>query len=124
MSLPLLIALGLAAAILIALVRFTLPPRATLNVYMPIAFFGPLALLWLFLIAAHRHWSWAPFDDNSAVPHALAALTFLVLMITGLLRVSALPGGKLLIGLIVAVLWLVSWFVGTIFTACSMGDCL
>jgi len=121
MSLASLLALALAAAILITSARLTLPPRATLNVYMPIAFFGPLVVLWLFLAAGYQHWSWAPFSYDSAVPHVLAAFTFLVLMLVGLTRGSA--PRKLLIGLIVAVLWLVSWFVGTIFTACSMGDC-
>ena len=116
-------ALAFAAAIVITLVRFTLPPRGTLNVYIPIAFFAPLLVLWLFLSAAYHHWSWAPFDYDSAVPHALAAVTFLVLLITGLLRDSASPRAKLVMGLIVSVLWLVTWFVGTIFTACAMGDC-
>ena len=123
MSVGFVLALALAAAVVISVVRFTLPPRASLIVYMSVAFFAPLVVLWLFLAAAYRHWSWAPFNYGSGVPPALAALTFIVLLITGLLRASASPGAKVAMGLIASGLWLVAWFVGTIFTACAMGDC-
>jgi hypothetical protein len=114
---------AVAVTAITVLVRYTLPPRANLFVYMVVAFLAPLLTLWIYMAAAYRHWNWAPFEYGSGVPHVLAAVASIGLILLGLTRASASTTAKVLMGLIASGLWVVTWFVGSLFTACSMGDC-
>ena len=115
--------LAAAVALITVLVRYRLPPRGNLFVYMVVAVLAPLLTLWIYMAAAYRHWNWSPFEYGSGVPHALAGLASMGLILLGLTHASASTTAKVLMGVIASGLWIVVWFVGSIFTACSMGDC-
>jgi len=116
--------LGLVAALVLTLMYGTLASKGKLVVHLAVAFAVPLLALWLFVINAYRLSNWAPFGLGSSVPHVLAALAFLALLIWALLRVSGSLATKVLVGALVCGIWAVVWLFGSLMVACAMGDCL
>ena len=116
--------LGLVAALVLTLMYGTLAPKGKLVVYVAVAFAVPLLTLWLFVINAYRLSNWSPFGPGSIVPHVLAALAFLALLLWALLRVSGSLVTKVLVGALACGIWAVAWLIGSLMVACAMGDCL
>jgi hypothetical protein len=116
--------LGLVAALIMTLMYGTLAPKGKLVVYLTVAFAVPLLMLWLFVMNAYRLSNWSPFGLGSIVPHVLAALAFLALLVWALVRVSGSLVTKVLVGALSCGIWAVVWLVGSLMVACAMGDCL
>ena len=118
-----LVTLALTVTFVVTLVRSTLTPKGGLIAYMTVAL-APLLLLWLFVWNGYRHWNWWPFEYGSVLPHVLAGLMSLALLVLALGRVTGSLVAKVLIGFLACGLWLVLWLCGTVAVACGMGDCL
>lgn len=113
------------AAVLVALIWFApASMRRDVLISTSLALALPLIVLWIFEISAYHRDNWWPFRYGSVTPHALAALLFLSLLIGGLVRASGPAKIKLPIGISACFLWLGLWLLGSIFLACSMGDCI
>ena len=116
--------MGVVAALVLTFMYSALAPKGRLAVYMAVAVIVPLLALWLYIANGYRHWNWWPFAHDSFLPHALAALVFLVVMATGLVKLSGSLIAKVLVAVLTCTLWGILWFYGTLFVACAMGDCL
>jgi hypothetical protein len=117
MTLALLLVLGLIFTL------SSLAPKGRLAAYVAAALLVPLFALWAFLANGYRHSTWWPFQYGSLVPHLLAGLVSLVLLIVVFLRATGSLADKLVVGSLACGLWLVIWVCGTLTVACGMGDC-
>ena len=115
-------AVAVIVGLIVTLVRAHLSSKGRLIVYLLAALFIPLTALWLFLIRAYHHGALAQYD--SVLPHVLAAVVFLALLVAALIRTTGSIRARVVIGALAVALWLEFWFVGSIVVACSTGDCL
>jgi hypothetical protein len=126
---PLLTAIVLVAVVPTAVLAVTLflvslQPKRGFLVNLAVAVLAPLLALLVFIGIGYRHWNWPPFSYGSPLPHFIAAVVSLSLLVRALFRVSGSRGAKVLVGVLAAASWLSLWFVGMSFIACAMGDCI
>jgi len=117
------VALVLLAALIPTILYSTLAPKLSLVIYTVVGFTASLLLLWLYLTYAHDPSNWWFFGNASIVPHVLAVLVFIAVMVTALVRVSGALVAKLLVGVLTLALWGVVWFNLTLLVACVMHSC-
>jgi hypothetical protein len=126
---PLLTAIDLAVAVPTAVLAVTLSlvslqPKRGLLVNVAVAVLAPLVALLVFIANGYRHWNWFPFGYGSLLPHFIAAVVSLSLLVRALFRVSGSMGAKLLVGVLATATWFGLWLGGMFVTACGMGDCI
>jgi hypothetical protein len=126
---PLLTAIVLAVVVPTAVLAVTLSlvslqPKRGLLVNVAVAVLAPLLALLVFIANGYRHWNWFPFGYGSLLPHFIAAIVSLSLLVRALFRVSGSMGAKVLVGGLAIATWFGLWLGGMFVTACGMGDCI
>jgi hypothetical protein len=126
---PLLTAIVLAVVVPTAVLAVTLSlvslqPKRGLLVNVAVAVLAPLLALLVFIANGYRHWNWFPFSYGSLLPHFIAAIVSLSLLVRALFRVSGSMGAKVLVGVLAIATWFGLWLGGMFVTACGMGDCI
>jgi hypothetical protein len=126
---PLLTATVLAVVVPTAVLAVTLSlvslqPKRGFLVNVAVAVLAPLLALLVFIANGYRHWNWFPFSYGSLLPHFIAAVVSISLLMRALLRVSGSMGAKVLVGVLATATWFGLWLGGMFVTACGMGDCI
>ena len=100
------------------------PNFGRFNVQILLAGSLPLVILSIYLMIEYQKWNWNIFPYGSFVPHFLAFSCFLVTGSVILVRLKTKLLTKLIYALSSLLGWLVLWSLTTLFTCCSMGDCI